>query len=780
MPFFLITIGGVLLFYQSHYFPFTSGGIVLAVSTFFILRKRPLPVLLLFLVIAWSGAWEQAPLEPFSCTNVIVEAKSTSLSMQSLYGYYYKGTITGVDGCRSDVVGRKATFFSREPVLPSTRILFTGNLKGTRSSRNPYDLTAQTVVSGTVQRYHEQVPVNGITRSIGLLRRDLRNAFQREFSPRVSSFLSTIILGERSLLPDTVRHSFSVTGLAHLLAISGTHFGVFSILVFWAAKLAVTRLPYPVMHRVTLYLKPSDAAALISIPFMLFYLLLSGMGTPAVRSFFMINVVLLGILSERQPSWKRSLAFAGAVILIISPVSITEPSFLLSFSSVAVIGAVMEWRGFVRSRTMPIPDYAKTIRDRIGERTGALAFLTGAALIGTIPLSMYLFHSVPVLSFPVNLIITPFVCFILVPIALVSSFFYILTGLFPFVPFIDALSSFTLNTVELISRAPFVNIPVPAFPPALVLLAYTGIALIFFSKKRVTGIILLSLFLCLVITYPLVRQKPLFEIAFLDTGQAESAVMTMPDGKIFVVDTGRTGKETSRYLDYLGAVSIDAVFLSHGGIDHAGGSYYLFLTKHIRDLFDNGNIRFGFKLPEEIRHRPLKRGDSIKGTGYTIETLHPRDGFVSSAGTENDNNSSLVLRLEIDGVRFLFTGDIEEEAEYDLLSLGRYLETDLIKVAHHGSRTSSTERFLALSGPSTGIISSGEFNMYGHPHREVLARLEELNLYNTAEQGAIKASVFPAKNGPSLFISSFDGTCVKRALTFGDELHNLKRIFTIW
>jgi competence protein ComEC len=313
---------------------------------------------------------------------------------------------------------------------------------------------------------------------------------------------------------------------------------------------------------------------------------------------------------------------------------------------------------------------------------------------------------------------------------------------------------------------------------------YLGLALIIPRKTRLHGAGLVALCIIFVGFYPLIRNNAPVEMTFLDVGQGESAVISLPDKKTMVIDTGRDGKQTVSYLDYLGKKTVDALFLTHDGSDHAGGLGYIMTMKRVRAILDNGSIYYSGPLPADIQHISLKRGDVIDGTGYRIETLHPHDGFYSSHSSHAaaENNDCLVLRLRAAGLKALFTGDIESEAEEDMITLGKYLNADILKVAHHGSRSSTTDDFLASANPSIAVISSGMFNSYGHPHEETVRKLSGRKTFNTAECGAIKITARLSEDKKSFryFIKTFEDYRLREAHNIQDEINNLGKLVMTW
>jgi competence protein ComEC len=276
----------------------------------------------------------------------------------------------------------------------------------------------------------------------------------------------------------------------------------------------------------------------------------------------------------------------------------------------------------------------------------------------------------------------------------------------------------------------------------------------------------------------LISEKKELSITFVDVGQADSAVIELPDGKTIVVDTGRTGKETAAFLRYLGKRKIDSLALTHSHPDHAGGLDYLLEKFPTGELWDNGRILYPPDMQKSIKRRTLERGDFIESSGYRIEVLHPYKEFYCSSENQHseENNSSLVLKVTGKSASFLFTGDIEEEAETDIAHLIDWLKSDVLKVPHHGSSTSVQDAFLAGISPSVSVISVGKNNSYGHPGREVLERLDTTRVLRTDRDGAVKIT----ERGGELIVKTCRASGLGKARNFSAELANLKKLFSKW
>jgi competence protein ComEC len=339
-----------------------------------------------------------------------------------------------------------------------------------------------------------------------------------------------------------------------------------------------------------------------------------------------------------------------------------------------------------------------------------------------------------------------------------------------------------LGLIERTGDLGFVSVTVPAFPLLPVITFYVGLLLIMFQSKKVYGAVLVPLSLVVMFGYAFLPDDTAFEATFLDVGQAESAVIKLPDKKVMVVDTGKDGKQTAAYLDYIGVDEVDALILSHAGYDHAGGIHYLTDSKEVGTVYDNGRIRYPEYLRSRAHRVKVKRGDVMRGKEYTIEILHPYDEFHTAFGSAAaaENNESLVLRITVDGKRLLFTGDIEHEAEDDMVHLGDYLKSDILKVAHHGSKTSTSEQFVSLVRPSVAVISSGMFNPYGHPHRKTLRSLGSVMTLNTAQDGAVKIRLEGRDRRKDFTVKTFREYTLKPADTFTDEVANFQKLFRTW
>lgn len=594
----------------------------------------------------------------------------------------------------------------------------------------------------------------------------LNSYILKKFKPDSAALVASVTTGEMSYLSPDMKNAFSVTGLAHILSISGSHFGLFSVMLFGCFAFLVKRLPYKFLQRLTLYLTPSQTAAILCIPFMVTYLGLSGASPPAVRSFIMITLFLAGMLLGRKGFWLNSLLFAAFLLVIWNPGVILSLSFQLSFIAVAFIGFSVGEKEEAQeiSKGRPVADFAKNSLK-----------LTLAASIGTFPLVAYHFHYLSIISPLANLLVSPLIGFILVPLSVVSSFSFLATGCYAFAPLVSASADLSVSLVRFLSGIPYSALSLRAFPPALCLLFY-GFCLLylFFGKRK--KLLILPFIPFLIYAVFLSFQRRDLSVTFLDVGQGDSSVVELPDGRTVVIDSGRTGRETADFLKYIGKQDIDALVLTHIHPDHSGGLQYLSDRFRVKEIWDSGMISYPFML--KTPRRQISRGDIIEAGDCSFTVLHPyKEFYTSSENTyEEENNSSIVLRLSGRKHSFLFSGDIEEEAEDDVSRTGKWCRSDIVKIPHHGSRTSANESFIRTVAGSAAVISAGRDNPYGHPNPEFLHMLNGIKIYRTDLNGAVK--VIETEKG--LAIKTYNEFLLKQADGIKTEVENIRKLSVVW
>ncbi len=549
----------------------------------------------------------------------------------------------------------------------------------------------------------------------------VEDTVERLYQKQEAAFLNSLIIGDRTNLETNVENDFINTGIIHALAISGQHVNILLLFIFYILgffKLDHTK-------------KNTIAIAVIG-----FYTLMVGAMPSVARSFIMDAVILIGKTYDEETDTLSSIALAALIILFADPLQLYDIGFQLSFA--ATLSILLLYEKLIRM--LPFKGYI----------AGALS-LTLSAEIGVLPISVYYFYRLPIYSLLANLVVVP----IIPAIFILGIISIILGGVFlplsyAFTAINTALIRLSIVITGAISALPHSSIIIQR-PYAAVIIAYYLLALLVFgfikSPHREYIIPALAVFIVFGVCYqPIYRGM---NVTFIDVGQGDSSLVRMGTTKM-IIDGG--GSVKTKYSDfdvgedvlipYLLADhvrDIDAVFISHGDNDHMGGIIplienirvgHIFLGEQPKDnpLFDK------LKQIADSRDIPitlLSRGDKLRLGKADIYVLNPSD-------VKTDiNNDSLVFKLSYGDTDILYTGDIEMEGERGILESGLNIDTEVLKVAHHGSSTSSTEAFLNSASPKISVISVGK-NNYGHPNEGVLSRLSGYSeVYRTDRDGAV-------------------------------------------
>lgn len=789
MHFFITLLAGIILFFLAPYFPLSTALLFLAACLFLFRRKKALliPVIALGIVYAFLRSGPADPANDFRERDLRVtgrflsrpgESGGRSAATFAIEKAFDEGSGDEV----VDLEGEELSLISDTPVDDEAEYdLHVETGKDIRRF-NPGGLDGGSLRGKVTGIESAREPAWSPSLAIEGFRKRLHEYLFSRFQTDSAALVAALTTGETRFLGGDVKTSFNRAGLAHILSISGTHFGLFSVLLYSAARFLITRLPFRTLRRFTMVISPSQAAALFAMPFMIMYLAISGGSVPAVRSFTMISLFLAGLLIGRKGMWLNSLLFAAVLLALWDPGVVMSLSFQLSFIAVVFIGfSIGQDESDGQGRRVPA-----WIRNSLR--------LTLAATLGTAPLVAYHFHYLSLISPLANLVVAPLIGFGIIPLALLSSFVFLFTGQYLFAPVVGMLTDLSLALVAWTADIPFASVPVPSFPLVLLIVFY-GFFLVYFAgrsgmrspasaddtentgrfPKRLFLIPILPFLVCAVVRTAGTKD---LAITFLDVGQGDAAVIELPDRKTIVVDTGRTGKEVLGFLRYSGKEEIDALVLTHIHPDHTGGLKAVLNGVRVRELWDNGLLLYPESLGQLPRVQHLERGDMIEGNGYRITVLHPHASFYTRDGSPNDeeNNSSLVIRVEGGERSLLLAGDIGEEAAEDLLHLGRWLKSDVIKIPHHASRRSLHEPFLEAVAPSVAVVSVGRDNAFGHPSPEVLDLLPEGGLFRTDRDGAVKIRV----SGRDITARTYRQYLAAPVLSPAGEMTNLKRLLRTW
>lgn len=576
-------------------------------------------------------------------------------------------------------------------------------------------------------------------------------------SPKTKGILKALILGQRGEIPQEVRELFQITGVSHILAVSGVHVSVLFLFLRWFIKILSKWLQITI---------DKNLPTLLSLPIIWGYILLIGGPPSALRAGLMFTTVALLILFYRPFSLLNNLFIAAFFILLIYPASLWSPSFQLSFAAtsgillfVPKISGFVD-RLFVKSLTPPKENknvFGKTIKWFI-----SIVFISIAAQIFTFPFLVAYFNCISLIGPIANVVAVPIICGFVLPICFLS-FVFSLFSIYIAKSFMELASigvEVALYILKQFAKVPYSSIWVFSFGNLEYVAFYLTIILTFVFLRggnyKWFFITLISLLWAFYAFSLLEKRKTIsdLQVTFLDVGHGDACFIRLPLGSTMLIDGGPAGDDfdAGRYVvaPFLWSqkiLKVDYIVLSHPEPDHYGG--LLFILKNFKPKefwyatdwlpYELTKLLDGLKK-QGLVVRKLKRGDIIRVSGVDFYVLHPPEAWSS-----NPNDSSLVLRVEKDKRSILFTGDISKNTEIEILKSVDELKAEVIKVPHHGSKYSSSYTFCQEVSPKIAVFSVGKHNPYGHPSVRIIKRYEGLGaiVLRTDICGAITLTANP-------------------------------------
>ena len=537
----------------------------------------------------------------------------------------------------------------------------------------------------------------GVLDIVERAREAVRDRFNAVLGPTpATGILAALAVGDQRAISREEWQLFNRTGVTHLMSISGLHVTLVSGLIAWLLATIWRRIPALVLR-----LPARKAAALAAIAGALGYTLLAGYGVPAQRTFWMVTVVAIALWSGRISSAWRTLALALAAIVLFDPWAPLAPGLWLSFGAVLLIFYVaVGW-------TDP------------GSKLGQWGRIQWAITIGLAPAALLLFGQLSVAGPLANALAIPLVSVVITPLALIAA-------LLP----IDALLhlaawlvQWLLEFLEWCAALPGALWQQRVPPLWTVIAALAGAAWVLAPRGvpwRASGLALMAPAFFIGTAPPAWGEA---WITTFDVGQG-LAVLVRTASHTLLYDTGPAyGTEAdsgSRVvvpaLRGAGIERLDLVVLSHEDGDHIGGALSVLESYEVAAVASS--LAREHALHGLATHaRRCVAGEGWDWDGVRFEFLHPVRG-----ANAKRNDQSCVLRIAAGSQAMLLTGDIERGAEGAMLAGGRALRSDILLVPHHGSRTSSTEEFIAAVAPRRAIVAVGYRSRFGHPHPLVLER----------------------------------------------------------
>ena len=569
-----------------------------------------------------------------------------------------------------------------------------------------------------------------------------------------ASLAQGILLGLRGNIPYSLQEAFSRTGTAHLLAISGIHLSIIIGILLSAAIWLFGR-------RYSIYIWIAFLAIWL-------YALVTGMHPPVVRGAVMGSMFLLAEYLGRQRSASTALAFAAAVMVGIEPQILWDASFQLSF--LAMAGLIFLSPYF---QTWARKSIAATI-GREGTAASLCNFVadcfavTLAAILATWPVIAYYFGVVSFVGLPATFFALLALPSIIITSALVAGVGLLAPLLAQVVGWIAWLFlSYLILVVQVFDALPFSSAKLSSIQIWQIWTYYVLLVVIMAAinyRKKLVDFFHLTAFkisasasrtsrvapkllkkwlippllIATILVWVALLNTPddKLHVSILDVGQGDAILIQTPNRQDILIDGGPSpqaiGLELSKKLPFWDR-TIDLVILTQPQADHTAGLIEVLQKYKVQQIIDPGiayssaTYQQWLKLvgDNEIKHEAGHAGQKISlGNGINIEVLHPSSPLLQDTSDDIDNNG-IVLRLSWNKVSFLFTADIGHEAEWHLIAQRTNLKSTVLKVAHHGSQTSTSLQFLAVVNPKVAAISVGASNRFGLPDSEVVDRLTE-------------------------------------------------------
>lgn len=624
------------------------------------------------------------------------------------------------------------------------RLWFRGHLEKPSRTRNPGEFDYQAYLrSQGVYAVMEPFACELLPRkaSAALALASLQARFKANLERHMQNpgLAAALVLGDRSALSPEQLEVWEQLGITHLLAVSGTHIGLFAA----ALWLALRWVPFS---------KNSKTVAVCAV--LLFYVLLSGAKPSAWRA-WLAAVIAAGGAGRRQLDGLHVWSLIGTAMLVANPLYLWQIGFQLSF---AASGGIILWRPLIKKLAALFPQ--RTVGRWLGRIFSAIA-VSIVAQLSLVPLILRYFSNIALLAPAATLLMVPLAAALMVG----GMFLGVFGSLAAYLgSVLDVVAGLADWLCRLLARADC-NVAAPPMPANWALAWYLAFAGIGWIGRRqyirigaptVRRWVNWGLVAMLAVSVPHQFARPL-EITFLDVGQGDCILIRTPFRQHILVDGGGDSvywQERGRnvgmttvvpYLRHRGVRHIDLVISSHPHEDHLHGLLAVLEHFSVGMIIDSGQTHTSptyrkyleLIMEKRIPYQRLRAGDQVllRG-GVSLSILHPHQ-FLSGTGSDLNNNS-LVIRLAYQGRSVLLTGDIDREGLEDLLKRGGLTPVDLVKVPHHGSRAALVPEFYQVVQPRHAVISVGR-NSFGHPHPDVLGFLElsGITALRTDQEGAV-------------------------------------------
>jgi len=563
---------------------------------------------------------------------------------------------------------------------------------------------------------------------------------EEHFPPEAQAFAAALLFGESGWIEEGTYDAYKKLSLVHILAISGLHVSIIAGGIFFLSiRIGLTR----------------ESARILMLCMLPLYCIIAGGAPSVVRACLMVMAFMMLSFGKMKLSPVVVLCTVFLLLLLYNPLYLFHVGFQLSFFITFALLMSVNLLNHIHNSSKIVQALAVTV----------------ICQLCSMPIILYYFHEFSLWGFLLNVIYIPIYTIVLLPLTFAAFFLSIINTPFSsvFTAFLELLFTLVNKVAVFVSDLPYTSLSLGKPSLWFILLLVMLIISIFsfwesgYKRKLVYSVC--ASFLLLALFYHKVQLSPFGEVVFIDVGQGDSILIKRPYGRgVYLIDTGglmtfpqeewQKKRKTFEpgedivvpYLKSIGIRKLDKLILTHDDTDHIGGGLALLEHIEVKEIVISETLKEEFAqqaliqkaLKENVHISVMRAGDGWRKGDDTFYILHPDTKMSDS------NENSLVLLASINGLKWLFTGDIGEEGERALLERFPRLKVDVLKAGHHGSKTSSSSSFLQQIDAKVAVVSAGYSNRYGHPHPQVLSAFEEqqMVIFRTDEQGAITYSYF--------------------------------------
>ena len=582
-------------------------------------------------------------------------------------------------------------------------------------------------IIGTVELEKAKILKSSNGSFIQNIQKYIKDTINGTLTDEEGNLLLAILLGDKDKLSEDIQESFKTSNLSHMLAVSGAH-----------VSYIILGLTYVLQNSII----GKKNGKIVCIFFLLVFMAITNFTPSVTRACIMAILTLFSSIIYRKSDVYTNISVAALITLIFNPYSLLDLGFQLSYGG--TIGIIIFIKRIQEKKSnSKVINYIKQ-----------MALVSIYANIIIIPIMMYHFNTVSFTFIISNIMASP-----ILGIIVITGFLFIIASITVkpltrlIAIFIKPILSILIKISQICSKLPFSNILVVT-PYMFNVISYYAIILYCIKSKKNNKckIIICLLIVLILINFIIYIFPQKLRIFFIDVGQGDSTLIITPDKKTVLIDGGGSDsfdvgeKVLLPYLLDRRILKIDYVLISHFDTDHCGGILTIMEKVKVKNIIISEQAEHSenyerFKklmIHKKIRLIEVKKGDKIKIGRYSeFKILFPTSRLLS----ENPlNNNSIVAQFNYNNFKMLFTGDIEKLAEQQILKAEKAeIRADILKVAHHGSKTSSIPEFIKAVKPKIALIGVGKNNTFGHPNQQTIKNLENIKcrIYRTDLQGEI-------------------------------------------